>query len=179
MAAHCALRRLRHGDHSGPRNFQRFKTFVHGEPVHKWKSIRKACPHIVQREDAMVGGDLSLERLFVASRVRLGHKIFNDVRPARFRTDPLVLECLDPVADHGSRIRCDGPFDHALVVINEQPARIEKRDAVPALGVGRRHQHDVAGRRVICLVGVSGDAARAPHRRLFQGARRERQSCRA
>ncbi len=50
---------------------------------------------------------------------------------------------------------------------------------VPALELGRPHQHHQQGAWRWSLVDLSGDAPRPPHGRLLQGARRQHQSQRA
>ena len=55
----------------------------------------------------------------------------------------------------------------------------QQRHAVPALEFRRSRQHVRRGRRQRAVVDLPGHAARAPHRRLLQGARRQHQSQRA
>ena len=59
--------------------------------------------------------------IFVAVRGRLHRELGNVIGPFLFRAITVVCNALDAVPDLGTAVRLHGPFDHALVVVDEQP----------------------------------------------------------
>src|SRR5260370_33735921 len=81
----------------------------------------------------MIGSDL----MFLCIRITFGSRplceIANLVRPFFFRTDALLHQRLNSIAENSAAILIRRAFHHALVVVNEEPAKIDKLHAVSDL----------------------------------------------
>src|SRR3954451_5369636 len=61
---------------------------------------------------------------------RLPGKILHAIRPLFLRTNTLLGERFDPIAEKCAAVLFDRSFDCTLVVINKEPAQIDKTAAV-------------------------------------------------
>src|SRR5205807_1126757 len=59
-------------------------------------------------------------RFPIAGRGRFGFEPGNEIRPHRLGTGALFDDSFYPVAEHGARVGVGGPFDDALVVVDEE-----------------------------------------------------------
>src|SRR5437016_13150314 len=78
----------------------------------------------------MVRSDLMFPGIGITLPIRFLGEIANAVRPFFLRTDTLFGERLDSVAKKRAAVLPHRPFDRALVVVNKEPAKIDKRRAV-------------------------------------------------
>ena len=69
-------------------------------------------------------------RVAACRRLLLESSFIYNIRPLLLRTDSLLSQGLDPIANKGAIILIRGAFDHALVIVDKQPAKIDKGDAV-------------------------------------------------
>src|SRR5205814_5783340 len=81
----------------------------------------------------------------ITFRGRFPGEIANAVRPFLFRTNALFGERFDSVAKKCAAVLPHRPFDRALVVVNKEPAEIDKRRAVLDLEKLERADQRVGG----------------------------------
>src|SRR5204862_8241374 len=86
--------------------------------------------HFFYRADAMIRSHLMFLRVGITFPIRLLGEISNAIRPFRFRTNTLLSQRFDSVAQKRAAILIDRAFDCALVVVNKEPAKIDKLGAV-------------------------------------------------
>src|SRR5256885_13624425 len=93
----------------------------------------------------MIGSDLMFFRGAIAFRTRFLFEIGNLVRPIFLGTDALFGERFDSVAQESAAVLVRGAFDRALVVVNKEPAKIDKRATVFELEELKRADERMCG----------------------------------
>ena len=103
-----------------------FEAFVNGEPEDEGITGGEAALHLGEGlNQSLIADGGVLCRLGIASSRRFGFEFVNKVWPDRLGTGALFGYSFDPVAEHGAGVGVDGPFDDALVVIDEETRRNE------------------------------------------------------
>src|SRR5207253_4003846 len=97
---------------------------------HEWKAIGEAGPNFIDRTDAKIGSDMMFLCVGITFPTRLFSEISNAIRPFRFRTNALLSQRFDSVAEKGAAVLIHGAFDRALVVVNKEAAKVDKFGAV-------------------------------------------------
>src|SRR6266446_4422539 len=93
----------------------------------------------------MVRSGLMFPGVRITFRGRFPGEIANVIRPLFLRTDTLFGERFDSVAKKRAAVLVHRPFDRALVVINKEPAEIDKLRAVLQLEKLERADQRVSG----------------------------------
>src|SRR5947207_9113265 len=93
----------------------------------------------------MIRSDLMFPGVGITFRGLFSGEIANAIRPFLFRTNALFGRRLDSVAKKRADVLPHRPFDRALVVVNKEPAKIDKRRAVLDLEKLERADQRVGG----------------------------------
>src|SRR5262249_11184379 len=125
--------------------FVGFEPRVNGEAEYERISIGETGPHFIERAETMIRSDLMFFRCGVTCGRRLFREILHVIRPRRFRTHSLFGERFDSVAKKCAAVLLDRSFDRALVVVNKEPAQIDKLAAVLDLEKLERADERVCG----------------------------------
>src|SRR5947207_11288252 len=93
----------------------------------------------------MIRSDLMFPGVGITFRGLFSGEIANAIRPFLFRTNALFGERLDSVAKKRAAVLPHRPFDRTLVVVNKEPAKIDKLGAVLDLEKLERADQRVGG----------------------------------
>src|SRR5260221_9022183 len=129
MTSEHALAQLRHRDDTGRGDIWRLEALVHGETEHERKTASQAreqwrCRLVIE---AQVLAHLLLQRRAIAPVRRLGREALDVIRPEVLGAEAAFDHRLDAVADLRARVAVDGALEGALVVIDEEPRRHDRR----------------------------------------------------
>src|SRR5216110_2645466 len=110
MTSEHALAHLRHRDDTARGDARRLEALVHGEAEHEWETARETREQRHRRLvfEAQVLAHLLLQGGAITALRRLDRG-------------------LDAVADLGARVAVDSALERALVVVDEEPGRHDRR----------------------------------------------------